>query len=412
MLNVEQQKVVDKFLERKNIYITGPAGTGKSYVLRHIIDLAMRGQLNIGVTASTGLAACHIQGRTLHSFLGIGLGTKPVDQLVQKIKVNKQILKRLKKLQVLVIDEVSMIDADLLDKVSEFLRVIREEHEKPFGGVQLILCGDFCQLPPVKGLYCFESKAWKDANVHICSLTVLVRQKDDIKLANVLGEVRWGQCSKDTLNLLKSMCDTVFPEFIRPTILYSKNVDVDDINQKELQSLKDKKDSHTITYNTQYGAHPSTKLWATSLRIPESIECCEGAQIIVTSNINNQSAMIVNGSRGVITAIFSDHVSVKLVNGLVVDIGFIKMEHEDITECNVSFMPLKLAYAITIHKSQGMTLDCVEMDLGDSVFEYGQAYTALSRARTLDSIRISSVRAKSFKTHPRVLDFYKNIACD
>ena len=209
--------------------------------------------------------------------------------------------------------------------------------------------------------------------------------------------------------MIKECRNREFPGEIVPTILYSKNIDVEHINASALSKLKStlSKDQCAV-FATKYASHPNTKTWATSLRIPESFECCTGAQVMVTSN-SLTDAQIVNGTRGVVVEVSCKSVRIRLVNHQEVDIEYVRLVNEDDDRMSVTFMPLRLAYAITIHKSQGMTLDAVEMDLGSSIFEYGQAYTALSRARSLDSIRIVDVKAKSFKTHPRVCEFYKNV---
>jgi ATP-dependent DNA helicase PIF1 len=409
MLLPEQQQAISVFHDGGNMFITGPAGTGKSFVLHHLIRIARAKYSDVGVTASTGLAAFHLKGRTIHSFLGLGLGKKSPEVIVAQMRKNKPLLNRLKRLQVLFIDEISMIDAELLDKISSVLCMVRERSTNvPFGGVQMVFCGDFCQLPPVQGEYCFLADTWKAARIHICMLNTLVRQDGDCEFQRILGELRWGVCSKDTLEVLRGrIVPADDSSHVRPTLLYSKNIDVDEINTQVFTSLVEKGATH-INYTTKYTSHPFIKQWATSLRIPESVDICINAQVLITHNSTTDSS-IVNGTRGVVSNINKDSVEVELVNGERASIGYVTIEHDDVENAKVTFMPLRLAYAITIHKSQGMTLDAVEMDLGKSIFEYGQAYTALSRAKSLDSVRILSVTARSFKTDPRVVEFYKNI---
>jgi ATP-dependent exoDNAse (exonuclease V) alpha subunit len=190
-----------------------------------------------------------------------------------------------------------------------------------------------------------------------------------------------------------------------PTKLYSVNVDVDKINKKEFDELVEK-GAMVKNYKTKYSSHPSAESWAQSLKIPDQVDLCIGAQVLVTWNLQNESS-IVNGTRGIITDFCLEGPKIKLVDGKEIIIEYMKLSCEDNEKITVTFIPLKLAYAISIHKSQGMTLDAMEIDLGTSIFEYGQAYTALSRAKSLDNIKIISVKSKSFMTHSKVKDFYK-----
>lgn len=403
-MNKLQQLAFDTVVKGDNVFLTGPAGTGKSYTLQQIMQWAKKNKIEIGVTASTGLAALLIKGRTIHSFLGIGLGTKSASFLAEALKrKNKQTYTRLRALKILLIDEISMIDDELLMKISEYLCLIRND-PRPFGGVQLVLCGDFCQLPPVSGKFCFQASIWDQSNITAIMLEELVRQDKDSKFQQILQELRWGFCSRDVLKLLKAQTNTIFDNGIIPTRLYSINIDVDRINKKEFDRLVES-GAHVKTYRTILSSHPSAETWGRSVKIPETVDLCIGAQILVTWNLPTGSN-VVNGTRGVIVAFESTGVLVKLTNGEETLVEPITVVCEDNEKVTATFMPLRLAYAISIHKSQGMTLDAIEIDLGDSIFEYGQAYTALSRARNLESVKIIAVKTKSFKTHPHVKEFY------
>ena len=399
-MNTKQQKAFDVIQSGKNVVVTGPAGTGKSYTLKKIIDWAIIKRKNFGITASTGLSAFLIGGRTIHSFLGIGLGKKPVEEIAMSVKYsNKPVYNTLCNLDMLFIDEISMIDKDLLDYISNYLSCIRE-CDKPFGGIQVVLSGDFCQLPPVDGQFCFLSNVWKTGNFETIVLEELVRQNTDMAFQSILQEARYGICSPSTLVTLKKLQKTEFDNGIVPTRLFSKNVNVDTINLNELQKLKQSGETSIIYKTTTKGGNSWCK------HIPTEIELCIGAQVMCTANITGTE--LVNGTRGVVLAMTPQDVTLKLVNGSITVIPFINMTCEDNKKLSVIYMPLKLAYALTIHKSQGMTLDAIELDIGGSIFEYGQAYVALSRAKTLESIKILSVKASSFKTHPLVCKFYEN----
>lgn len=403
-LTGEQSSAFEKIKSGVNVFVTGQAGCGKTYLLKHVINWARDHSMKIGVTASTGLAAYLLRGRTIHSFLGIGLGKQPAQSLAESLrKKNKPVYKKLQALDILIIDEMSMINAELLDKISEYLCLIRG-CDKAFGGVQVILCGDLCQIKSVNGKYCFQSEVWKKADIEMVMLEQQIRQSNDETFKEILKELRWGICTKDTLKLLKSLKKTVFADGIVPTRLYSLNFDVDQINEREYKTLVDSGVERRV-FKTEYSM-PAAKIWADSIKIPEQIELCIGAQVMITWNMSTTDGNLVNGSRGVITGFESDGPRVRLVNGQETVINMFKISCDENTMLETTFMPLKLAYAITIHKSQGLTLDAVEIDLGTSIFEYGQAYTALSRAQTLGSVRLVSVKASSFKTHEAVKRFY------
>lgn len=406
-MNPEQQAAYNSiFDEKKNVFISGAAGTGKSYTLKHIIARAYRDEIPIGITATTGIAGIHIGGRTVHSFLGIGLAKKTAAELVATTRKSPRIMKKLKELRILIIDEVSMMNAELLDKINDYLCIIRGT-SRPFGGVQVILCGDFCQLPPVEGTFCFDAKCWKQANIKTILLTQSHRQADDAKFLDILNELRWGKCSPETLQVLEACKDTTFEDGILPTVLYSKNIDVDAINQEKygslLASVPERKE-----YKTIYSKVPFTKEWADSQRIPALIDLCIGAQVMVTMNTLIGDIMIPNGARGVVKGFTASGPIVRFRYGKEHIISTTTTNNEENPDMSVTYIPLKLAYAITIHKSQGMTIDAVVMDLGTSIFQEGQAYTAISRAKNLASIKVLSVKPNSFRTNTAVMEFYKN----
>ena len=231
-MNSEQLEALELVKKGKNIFLTGSAGTGKSYTLQNIIQWARSQYLEFSVTASTGSAAYLIRGRTIHSYLGIGLGQKSSQELYEYIRSKKPfIANKLRKLNILIIDEISMIDNVLFDKISEFLSLIRK-NKKPFGGLQIILSGDFAQLPSITGKYCFLSDTWNNANIKVVTLKTLVRQNNDDIFKNMLEELRFGKCTKESLEILKNLSKKEFTHDIIPTILYSLNQDVEKINEK------------------------------------------------------------------------------------------------------------------------------------------------------------------------------------
>ena len=294
-----------------------------------------------------------------------------------------------------------MIGAELFKKISEYLCIIKKNN-KPFGGIQMVLSGDFCQLPPINGEYCFTSDIWKTADIEMIILEELVRQQNDIEFQNILQELRWGNCSESTLEILKKLKNTVFPGDIIPTKLYSTNANVDKINNIEFEKLL-KTGTKKNIYKNKYSKHADTKKWSDSIKQPKYVELCIGAQVLVTYNIDQD---IINGTRGCIISMNANTIDIKLVNDSIVTIPYVKIISAESDKIFVQFMPLKLAYALSIHRCQGSTLDAIEIDIGKSIFEYGQAYVSLSRAKSLTSIKILDVNMRSFKTHPLVKEFY------
>ena len=393
-MNPEQQLALDDVLKGSNVFITGGAGVGKSFLVNKISQALVH--KNIGVCAMTGCAALLINGATVHSYLAIGLAKDPAAVLAARVRKFANIHSRIVSMQTLLIDEVSMLNDELFEKIAEFFQIVRK-NIKPFGGVQMIFVGDPFQLAPVEGNYCFTSKLWTDIKIH--TLTANMRQAGDNQFKELLDRVRWGKCSEEDLAVLQRCGDTVFPDDIVPTKLYSKNVNVDSINLKEFDKLS----TDVYIYKCEY-LNDASKKWAIANKIPEKIQLRIGAQVMCTRNIPTLG--LVNGSRGVVTNVYIDSVGVKLIDGTYVKVGMIAVAPFDNPYVGIEYIPLKLAWAITIHSSQGMTIDALEVDLGKDIFTYGQAYTGLSRAKSLSTVKITSVLAKSFMTSPTVKKFF------
>lgn len=408
LLNHKQHLAVEQTIKGENILITGPAGTGKSYTIKYIIELLRANNKNVGLTATTGTAAFIIGGQTIHSFMGLGICDGSIADIFIKIKKQANIYKRLAELDVLIIDEVSMLDSVLFEKISDIFCYIKSSSlkdtellNKPFGGIQIILIGDFCQLAPVNGIYCFLSKLWQDAAINVILLEELVRQNDDILFQQILQIIRKGKCTDNILKVLNALKETQFNNEIIPTKLYPKNINVDKINDIEINKLKEA-GNYTYTYKAE-----ATKDNIANIN-KYNVELVESSQVIVTRNIDI-SAGIVNGMRGVIKSLFKDFVIIKDTQGNLHNISYYKDIFDKKNKSYILHMPLKVSYALSIHKSQGMTIDAVEIDLGDNIFTCGQAYTALSRAKSLKSIKIIEVSKESFKINPYVKAFYYNI---
>ena len=408
ILNKKQQKAFDEFETGKNVFITGPAGTGKSITLNKIIEYSKENNKKYGITSTTGSSALLIGGKTIHSYLGIGKGNRTAHELFVDVRYKyKHTMTKIRELDILIIDEISMMNSELFDKISCFLCLCRKSTDQ-FGGLQVVLTGDFCQLESVEGDFCFNSYSWNKLNLEVIFLNKMIRQNEDKKFQRILGDLRYGICSDDTYQLLCECKNTIFNE-IKPTILYSRNTDVDKINKTEFDKLilnGAKTSIYSIILPEMKKNHDKINNWIKSLDIKESIELCIGAQIVITANIN-QEIGLVNGTRGIIIDTLLDRVIIKTMNETYQSIEYHKCTSTDDSTIYFKYMPIKLAYALTIHKAQGMTLDAIEIDIGDKIFASGQAYTALSRGRSLNSIKIKSVSKDSFIIKDCVIDFYR-----
>lgn len=427
MLNAEQLGAIESLKKGKNVFITGSPGTGKSFVLKHCIKHIKDTDKRYAVTSSTGCSAVLIGGQTLHSFIGIGTGKLTAEEYAKSISQRKQKHKELTELNILFIDEISMIDNETFDKVSEVLASVRKIR-KPFGGIQMVLVGDFCQLSPVKNTYCFLSKAWERLDVHVVVLKEMIRQKDDMTFQKILEEIRFGKCSKKTFATLKSLKDTDLKEII-PTRLFSLNTDVNDINmhgQRSLYKSRTKKDilsakkvmcfpfvadslNLEILNSTDFTDKDIFRFQAVSndntTKLDEYIiDLVVGDRILITRNINMENGL-VNGTTGTVIGLHTDHVCITDIYGKSHVIYYYKDVNEN-NEKYTKFMPIRLAYALSIHKSQGATLDAIEVDGSSNIFAPGQLYTALSRCKSLDSIRVINLDAQSFICNKHVKEFY------
>jgi ATP-dependent DNA helicase PIF1 len=432
-LNAKQQLAVSQTMNGGNILLTGPAGTGKSFTIKYIIELLKANNKNVGLTATTGTAAFIIGGQTIHSYMGMGIGEESIADIFIKIKKKAGIYRTLVELDVLIIDEVSMLDAALLEKISDILCYVKSHSlkdsgllNKPFGGIQVIFIGDFCQLAPVKGFYCFLSKLWIEADIKVIMLDELVRQNDDLLFQQILQIIRKGKCTDNILKVLNALKDTQFEDEIIPTKLYPKNVNVDKINEMEIEKLK-KAGNKTIIYKAIASGGSSGSNGAFAGINKYDVELVENSQVIITRNIDIVNGL-VNGTRGIVKNLFKDFVIIKDTQGNLHNIvyykdilegggsgssggsgGGAKKSAKAADKSHILHLPLKVSYALSIHKSQGMTIDAMEIDLGDNIFTCGQGYTALSRAKSLRSIRVIDVSNQSFKINPFVKAFYNNI---
>ncbi len=372
----------------KNIFLTGQAWSGKTYVLNKYIQRCRDNEVSIAVTASTWIAATHLGGSTIHSRSGIGIKEHLSDRDIDEISGKSWVVDKVVKAKVLIIDEISMLSAQFLDDIE---RIIQEVHMdwRPWWGLQVIFCGDFFQLPPVSKYgettrrFAFASKAWNRSDLHFCYLNTQYRQSDST-FRDLLNSMRIWQVWQDMLDLLASRehADIWDRPYVR---LYTHNADVDRINKQELGALSWKSHRYIATSK---GKENLVKTLLKGMLSPQELELKENARVLFTKN--NPTMKYRNGTMWVVIWFEpSWYPRVRLWDGreLIVEPEPWRTINNDEILAEVMQLPLKLARAITVHKSQGMTLDAAEIDLSKS-FAPGQSYVALSRLKSLDWLNL------------------------
>ena len=426
-VSIQQKQVIDALLRGENVFMTGPGGTGKSHVIKTLQETvgkplteAKGRPFRIAITALTGCAALLLnEGKTLHSWAGIGLGKDPVPELLFRIRRNGRAKKNWVAYDLLVIDEISMATGALLETLDAVAKAMRRS-PKPFGGLQLLFSGDFYQLPPVTKtgatLFAFESPLWRTLVPTSIVLTDMHRQTDPL-FQRILGEARIGALTPESVALLATRKGLDWQSLkIRPTLLFPRNAEVDAINDANLRALKGPKHSYTAK---TVGASPrqlndpafQRSLASLDKDAPYRIdlELAVDAQVMLLHNLN-PSAGLVNGSRGVVVEFDGEgNPLVEFLNGTKLVLGPHLWPLESGSEVGREQIPLRLAWACTIHKAQGATLDSALIDVGDNTFEAGQAYVALSRVKSIDALYIHDLKADAFWTHSQVTDFYRTV---
>lgn len=429
-MNAEQQTAFDLFKRRNNVFISGPAGTGKTFLIKQMYDYCKDKDVKCHVTALTGCAALLLndcKARTLHSFCGLGIYITPqqvpgkVDWMKRKIPA---LYWRWKRTRVLIVDEVSMLDPTFLECIDLTAKIIRNNHSKPFGGIQVVFLGDFCQLPCIQKnkekVFCFETPVWNELfeNSSVI-LTQNMRAISDPTLSEMLSNIRIGNINDEFVDKLKQRIITKEemdsmenkPIQIVPTRTLATRInktEMDKLNTegilftpkpvygdgcKKLSKTQLTKEVEKIEKNSNYIVNLSLK---------------EGCNVMLIQNYEPEIGL-VNGSMGKITRIHDNPISPKITvqfyNGHVINIGTHTWWNENET-FGIKQVPLIPAYAITIHKIQGQTLDCVYANIGPGIFESGQSYVALSRVRTLENLYLSNFDEKTIFANPKVIDFY------
>jgi ATP-dependent DNA helicase PIF1 len=508
-LSPSQRQAHDAALAGRNLFITGSAGTGKSYLLKHIYNSLTISGRKVHVTALTGCAAyllsedMGVKVNTIHSWAGIGYGDKDTETYIKDIAKNYPLRQRWRSADVLIIDEVSMMSAEMFDKLAAIAIGLRRNGTKPFGGLQLLCVGDFFQLPPVqkgnipKGrpVFAFQASQWAKTIEETVMLETIFRQTEG-SFQRILEEARHGRLTEESIAILKDrMTEEWKKQVIKPTLIFTKRAVVEDINRRNLTVLKGEKYSYsakTVMSPTQTSrgvitlpeTEPIVKDAVAKLDTEANyigtLTLCKKAQVMLIKNINVKEGL-VNGSRGVIqdfqpveTAVESKVLSREPVpapepvqteenpaapsqgppqapvttptpNGYTYSVihkntigdmietvrttrtytylPLVKFVGQEAAipvdfeswpsrlEPSVSRrqLPLALAWAVTTHKIQGATLDCALIDIGEDVFEYGQAYVALSRVKSLHSLYVHNLEPSCVRAHPHVKEYYDKL---
>ena len=428
-LSPEQKTALESFKEGKNIFITGPGGTGKTELIKYLVKDAKLRKKNIQVCALTGCASVLLGcgAKTVHSWANIGLAAGDSERIIERVAKSKYKKKAWLNVDILIIDEVSMMSVKLLEILDELGRTIRQCHTLPFGGIQIVLSGDFYQLPPIGDKdesdtykFCFESSKWNIIIDEIICLKTMFRQTDSV-YAKILNQIRIGKLYRSSFEILQKRIGKKSSEVVRPTILLPKRRDVDNINEKELAKL----DTETKIFNLEIEGVPKKSIKPTAKEVQKLMEVRFlksgmmvddklilkiGAQVMCVANIDMEGPYpIVNGSQGIIVEFINDLPLVQFRDGQKRIIGKHRWSSETIESIAIQQIPLIHAWAITIHKAQGVTLELAQIDAGSNIFECGQTYVALSRVKSLEGLYLTALNPGKIKVNKKVQEFYSQL---
>lgn len=395
-----------------SVFLTGGAGTGKTFVLNEYISWCKRHRIPLAITASTGIAATHVGGATLHSWSGTGIKESLTDMDLDAISQKKNLYDRYTKTQVLIIDEISMLHAYRLDMVDKIARMFRG-NSKPFGGMQIIMCGDFFQLPPISKNqnnardFAFYSESWKKINPVVCYLTRNYRQQED-SLSSILNSIRSNEVEDGIYDTFQDLLENPSSDFYdHPhTKLYTHNEDVDRINASEYKKLKGKEVVYEMATRGKKQLVDAIKM---NCLAHEVLRLRPGTQVMFIKN--DLGKKYYNGTLGEVTGFESDNSPiVKTLSGDIINVQPDSWHIEDDGKilAEIKQLPLRYSWAITVHKSQGMTLDRAEMDLSKS-FGFGMGYVALSRVRSISGLRLLGMSGSALAMHPDIIEFDKKL---
>ena len=402
---MKQTEALDILKMGHNAFVTGAAGSGKTHLLNEYIKYLREHGASIGITASTGIAATHMGGQTIHAWSGLGIRDALTDYDLEAMEEKSYLWKRFADAQVLIIDEVSMLHHFRLDLVEQVARFFKRNN-KPFGGMQVILCGDFFQLPPIsrKGeepaQFAYHAPSWKNLDLKICYLEEQHRQSDSEYL-EVLNAIRDNTVSEPILDRLRGRYMKKPVGETEPTKLYTHNVDVDGENERELDKLPGEVFEYEMASKGKENIIATIKKGCLA---PEMLRLKVGARVMMVKNSFEDK--YANGTLGVVAECSGYGITVKLTGGRMITVkpATWKIEEDGKVKAEIAQYPLRLAWAITVHKSQGMSLDAAEVDLSQA-FEKGMGYVALSRVRTLGGLSLKGMNKTALMVDEEVLAF-------
>tara|TARA_B100000282_G_scaffold291876_1_gene264749 strand:+ start:446 stop:1894 length:1449 start_codon:yes stop_codon:yes gene_type:complete len=446
-LSKNQKVALEKFKKGNNLFITGPGGSGKTYLIHKMIEICSDNNKKYQVCALTGCAALllNCNAKTIHSWSGIKIAKEENDVIIDRLYGNFFVRKAWRSIKVLIIDEVSMMSKKIFDLLYELGKVLRH-NEKPFGNIQVVFIGDFYQLPPImkegndtggEG-FCFESENWfktfKIEN-HI-NLDYIFRQSDD-EYKKILNKMRVGEVDEEMIEKLKDrVCESkkIEKEIVK---IYAIKKKVESVNESSFQKLEEKeytnyfkidkkcdidvKSGKKIPDNIMYSMKKMSEKHIefeinnliNNLPCEKLFKIKKGCRVMSIVNLDLDIG-ISNGSQGTVVDVILDKddklrlVKIEFDNGVVKEVGPYSWQSEEVPMIVISQFPIILSWAITIHKIQGVTLDAAEADIGNSIFEYGQSYVACSRIKTLDGLYLTGFNYEKIKANPKVKDFYKS----
>ncbi|GAC1498979.1 MAG: hypothetical protein NVS1B10_01230 [Candidatus Saccharimonadales bacterium] len=403
--SMRQKQALNLMISGANIFLTGAPGSGKTHTLNEFVTRSKRAGKRVAVTASTGIAASHIGGSTIHSWSGLGILDSLSEPDLQRFSNNDRLLKRYNSTDILVIDEVSMLHGERLNMVNMLAKVLRSD-ESAFGGMQVVLVGDLFQLPPVsRNRDDFDfinlSDAWHELDLKVCYLSEQHRQSRADNLLKILEAIRDEQIEEIHLEFIEDSLHRIPDAETVITRLYAHNIDVDTINIRHLEQLPGKTKVYEMLTK---GNSSKLEQLTRSLLAPAKLELKVGAEVMFVAN--NFGEGFVNGSRGTVVKFIDTIPVVQMVDGKRISVvpHSWSLNEDGRVQAEVKQLPLRLAWAITIHKSQGMSLDAAEIDLSQA-FTPGMGYVALSRVKRLDGLYLRGINQMALRLHPSIREF-------